>query len=87
LFEPRNMQRAGHVGRRHMHVRFWWAEGKESLGRPRHRQKDNVHADLNSSRITECRLASSGSKQRPRAGCCKNGDEPSVCVESGGLFD
>jgi hypothetical protein len=29
-----------------MHVRFWWAKGKESLGRPRHRQQDNVHADL-----------------------------------------
>jgi len=31
---------------RQMHVRFRWAKWKESLGRPRHRQQDNVRADI-----------------------------------------
>jgi hypothetical protein len=50
-------------------------EGKRPLGRPRRMWEDGIRMDLRT--WGGCGLDSTGSGQRPVAGCCECGDEPS----------
>jgi hypothetical protein len=54
-------------------------EGKRPLGRPRRRWEDGIRMDLREIGLGGgvCGFDSTGSGQRPVAGCCECGDEPS----------
>jgi hypothetical protein len=52
-------------------------EGKRPLGRRRCRWEDGIRMDLREIGLGGCGLDSTGSGQRPVAGCCECGDEPS----------
>jgi hypothetical protein len=52
-------------------------EGKRPLGRPRRRWEVGIWMDLGEIGLGECGLDSTSSGQRPVAGCCECGDEPS----------
>jgi hypothetical protein len=52
-------------------------EGKRSLGRQRRRWEDGIRMDLRETGLGVCGLDPTGSGQRPVAGCCECGDEPS----------
>jgi hypothetical protein len=54
-------------------------EGKKPPGRPRRRCEDGIRMDLRETGLGGggCGLDSTGSEQRPVAGCCECGDEPS----------
>jgi hypothetical protein len=52
-------------------------EGKNPLGRLRHRWEDGIRMDIREIGLGVCGLDSTGSGQRPVAGCCECGDEPS----------
>jgi hypothetical protein len=53
MIKSRRMRWAGHVarmGRRGMHVEYWWKNQKErELGRPRRRWVDNIKMELGES--------------------------------------
>jgi hypothetical protein len=71
------MRWAGHVARMGVEKKVYKVlagkpEGKRALGRPRCRWEDGIRMDLRG-----CGLDSTGSGQRPVAGCCECSDEPS----------
>jgi hypothetical protein len=73
--KSRRMRWAGHVARMGEEKKVYkvlvvMPEGKRPLGRPRRRWEDGV-------RLGGCGLDSTVSGQRPVAGCCECGYEPS----------
>jgi hypothetical protein len=52
-------------------------EGKRPLGRPWRRWEDGIRMDLREIGLGDVGFDSTGSGQRPMAGCCECGDEPS----------
>jgi hypothetical protein len=75
------MRWAGHVAcmgeERKVHkVLVGKPEGKRPLGRPRRRWEDGIRMDLREIGLGRCGLDSTGSGQRPVAGCGECGDKP-----------
>jgi hypothetical protein len=80
--KSRRMRWAGHVARMGEERKVYKVlavkpEGKIPLGRPRRRWEDGIRMDLRETGLGGCGLDSTGSGQRPLAGCCECGDEPS----------
>jgi hypothetical protein len=81
--KSRRMGWAGHVARMEKVRKVYKVlvgkpEGKRPLGRRRRRWENGVRMDLREIGLGVCGLDSTGSGQRPVAGCCECGDEPST---------
>jgi hypothetical protein len=57
-------------------------EKKRPVGRPRCRWEDTI-----TEAVWDCGLDSSGSGDRPAAGCCENGKEPWCSIKGGEFLD
>jgi hypothetical protein len=80
--KSRRMRWAGHAARMGEERKVYKVlvgnpQGKRPLGRPMHRWEDGIRMDLREIGLGVCGLDSTGSGQRPVAGCFECGDEPS----------
>jgi hypothetical protein len=74
----RRMRWAGHVAHMGEERKVYKVlVGKRPPGRPRRRWEDWIRMDLREIGLEGGGLDSTGSGQRPMAGCCECGDEPS----------
>ena len=73
---------------REMHTGFWWGkpEGRRLLGTPKRRLGDNIRFYLKE-RMKGHGSDSSGAVQRPVAGFCECGNEPSGSIKCAEFLD
>jgi hypothetical protein len=71
-----------------MYTGFWWGkpEGRRLFGTPKRRLEDSIRFYLKK-RMKDHGSDLYGARQRPVAGCCECGNEPSGSIKCGEFLD